>query len=257
MEKKWIIDQKTVRLFLPERLQETRHIIYLNGGHEDAGAIWEEFCLRRNAASGIPLAALAVIDVTGAWNDALTPYPAAKLFRDGEAFSGKADEYLQVLLGDIVPAVETELSGLTGESPLCRSIAGYSLAGLFAVFSFFRTNFFDRCVSVSGSLWYDGFAAWVKKERIMRVPEKVYLSLGEREKNTRNPRMARVETCTAEIAEWFERAGAETLFERNPGGHFDQAVERLVRGLVWISESSKQTGETKERKTEIDATQTD
>ena len=229
-------------------------MIYFNGGYEDAGAIWEQFCLRRNAAGGAPDAALAVIDVTDFWNDALTPYPAARLFRGGDAFAGKADGYLQVLLKEIVPVVETEVSEFTGESSLCRSIAGYSLAGLFAVFTFFRTNFFDRCASVSGSLWYDGFAEWMKKERLMRVPERAYLSLGEREKNARNPRMACVEACTAEAARRLEGAGAKTLFVLNPGGHFDQEVERIVRGLVWISESGEETGE---RRAEDDAAQTD
>ena len=72
--------------------------------------------------------------------------------------------------------------------------------------------------------------------RPVKVPEKVYLSVGEREKFTKNARMAEVEACTERAAEIFRGYGAQVRFERNPGGHFDNVPERIAVGLQWIGE---------------------
>ena len=60
---------------------------------------------------------------------------------------------------------------------------------------------------------------------------RVYLSLGDREKNTRNPRMAVVEDRTRQTAELLQAKGIPVVFELNPGGHFNDAPARIAKGI--------------------------
>ena len=57
---------------------------------------------------------------------------------------------------------------------------------------------------------------------------------GSREKNTKNPRMRRVEDCTGQAARILERQGVETRFEINPGNHFADGAARLRKGLAFL-----------------------
>ncbi|MCI8630772.1 MAG: alpha/beta hydrolase [Firmicutes bacterium] len=221
---------KTVNIFVPDSCDNNlTQVIYLNGGYEDADAIWEMFSYD-NIKS-----ALVTIDVTREWNDALTPWEAPRLFKGGEDFGGKAKEYGNLLKG-IMLIAEDRIQQMMGILPQHRALSGYSLAGLFAVYSFYKTDVFDRLASMSGSLWFDGFSDFMKENDLKRVPEKVYLSLGDKEKKTRNQRMATVEECTQTAAGIFRDAGSETLFELNAGGHFDDEVERIVKGLRFIAD---------------------
>lgn len=63
---------------------------------------------------------------------------------------------------------------------------------------------------------------------------KAYFSVGSREKNTKNPRMRRVEDCTGQAARILERQGVETRFEINPGNHFADGAARLRKGLAFL-----------------------
>ena len=63
-------------------------------------------------------------------------------------------------------------------APRWRGIAGYSLAGLFAVYALYRTDVFARAASVSGSLWFPGFREYVFSHTPLCRPDCVYFSLG-------------------------------------------------------------------------------
>ncbi|MBI4857316.1 MAG: alpha/beta hydrolase [Acetobacterium woodii] len=174
-------------------------------------------------------AVLVAIDQVD-WNRELSPWPAKRAFRGGEDFGGGADAYLKELTETIVPAVEADL----GFAPSCRILAGYSLAGLFALYALYRTDFFTRVGSISGSLWYDGFWEFMLANQPLVIPERVYFSLGDREKITRNQRLGVVEEHTIQAEQQLRRLGAETIFELNPGNHFDDAPGRLAKGLKWL-----------------------
>ncbi|MCG2730334.1 MAG: alpha/beta hydrolase [Acetobacterium sp.] len=174
-------------------------------------------------------AVLVAIDQVD-WNRDLSPWPTKRAFRGGEDFGGGADAYLKELTDTIIPAVEAELRF----TPSCRMLAGYSLAGLFALYAFYRTDLFTRVGSISGSLWYDGFWEFMLANRPLVIPERVYFSLGDREKITRNQRLGVVEERTIQAEQLLHRLGAETIFELNPGNHFDDVPGRLAKGLKWL-----------------------
>ena len=180
-----------------------------------------------------PKPALAAI--SGAdWNRELPPWPAPKVFRGGGDFGGEGPAFLDRLTGQIVPPVEAQL----GFVPVSRAVAGYSLAGLFALWSVLQTDIFDRAASVSGSLWYDGFTDYVRASAPPNSLRQVYLSLGDREKNARNQRMAAVEDCTRQTAELLRERNIPVVFEMNPGGHFQDIPGRIARGLDQLMESA-------------------
>ena len=178
-------------------------------------------------------AKLVLVSVEGVdWDRDLTPWPAPGVFRGRGDFAGGADAYLKELTGNIVPAVEAEL----GFYPCCRSLAGYSLAGLFAIYALYRTDVFSRVASMSGALWYDGFLDFMKKSAPVRLPDRAYFSLGGRERKAGDRRLAVVEECTAEAEELLRSRGANTRFELNPGNHFTDVSGRIARGIRWISD---------------------
>ncbi len=115
-----------------------------------------DFDLAAQASALLPEGAATVAAVEGVdWNCELTPWPAPPVARGQPDFGGNADALLGELAGRILPEVEAELR------PSARWIAGYSLAGLFAVYAALSTRLFARVASVSGSMWYPGFSDWV------------------------------------------------------------------------------------------------
>lgn len=172
---------------------------------------------------------LAIINITD-WNADLSPWAIPPVFRNDEPFTGGADAYLETLTGEIIPAIIGEL----GSEPAYFALAGYSLAGLFAVYSMYRTDRFARIVSVSGSMWYPGFVEFAESHEPAALPEKLYLSLGDREARTRNQVMATVEQNTGALFDYYKSLGVEAVFEMNPGNHFRDAAQRMAKGIVWL-----------------------
>ena len=116
-----------------------------------------------------------------------------------------------------------------------RGIAGYSLAGLFALYSLFRTDAFSRCASVSGSLWYPGFSSFAAQHEMMVSPQCIYFSLGDRECRTRNPVLGTVQSETENIVSLIQGKGIPAVFRLNEGGHLDNPALRMADGLRWIT----------------------
>ncbi len=177
-----------------------------------------------------PKPAVFCVDVD--WNRELSPWKAKAVFGN-EDFSGEADGFIEKLVGNIIPNVENNLNITNCK----RIVAGYSLAGLFSAYVFYKTDIFDMGASISGSLWFDGFTEFIGGTEMKKLPEKMYFSVGSREKKTKNVRMARVEDRTREAEKIFRSRGAKTVFELNEGGHFDNVAERIASGINFLLET--------------------
>ena len=176
----------------------------------------------------------SIVSVFGMdWERDLTPWPAPKVLKRGSDFSGKAEAFLDSLKKEILPWTEKE-SIPEGCVPR-RDIVGISLAGLFSLWSAFQSGCpFSGIASVSGSLWFDGFMDYLEKTSFPVSPEGVYLSVGDTEKNTRNPRMAVVEDNTREAARIIESRGIHVKMELNPGNHFSDTIPRLRKAIDFL-----------------------
>lgn len=164
------------------------------------------------------------------WNRDLSPWPAPKVFRQEEDFAGKADDFLKLLEETVFPKVEGLL-----ESPLeKRILAGISMSGLFALYAGTKSDAFDGLASISGALWYDDFLDYLESHPLSEKVQRVYLSLGNKEKKTKNSRMARVETATLSIRELLAARGVETIYQSNQGNHFVYGPERLEEAIRYL-----------------------
>ena len=205
----------TVDLFAAANSQT---VVYAVMDQADAQAVWSMLKKPKPA-----LAAISGVD----WNRELSPWPAPRVLRNGADFGGEGPAFLDTLTGQIVPLAETQL----GFAHASRAVAGYSLAGLFALWLVFQTDMFERAASVSGSLWFDGFMDLMKSSALPNGLRRIYLSLGSREKNARNQRMAAVEDCTRRAAELLREWNIPVVFEMNQGGHFQDIPGRIARGI--------------------------
>ncbi len=164
------------------------------------------------------------------WNDEMSPWECPPLYKNDEPCTGGADEYLSKLTKDIIPAIRGELAN----TPEKIIIAGYSLAGLFALYSLYKTDVFSAAVSASGSLWFPGLSELIEENDFCREPDKIYFSLGDKEAKTKNPLLSTVENKTTKIYEKYKNMGIDTVFEMNPGNHFKDSDLRLAKGIAWI-----------------------
>lgn len=169
------INGKAVDVFL--ETEPGTPIIYLNTFAREGQKVFEA-----TQVAGSPPFTLVVISGLD-WNHDMAPWDSPAAFKKGEPFTGGADDYLRLLVEEIIPRVEKELPGL----PAWRGIAGYSLAGLFALYAIYRTDVFSRVGCMSGSLWFPGFKEYIFTHEPKRWPDCIYFSLGDREAKTRNP----------------------------------------------------------------------
>ena len=80
------------------------------------------------------------------WNHDMSPWYMPSIYSKEKSFSGGADEYMKLLIDEILPKAKELMEG----EPKFTGIAGYSLAGLFAVYAMYKTDVFDRVASMSG-----------------------------------------------------------------------------------------------------------
>ena len=201
-------------------------LVILNSFGDEGAAVHEE--LRKMKTADFTLASIKITD----WNSDLSPWAIPPVYKNDEPFTGGADAYLETLTGGIAPAIISEL----GSRPEYIALVGYSLAGLFAVYAMYRTKLFSWIASASGSLWYPGFMDYAKSHELAALPEKLYLSLGDREARTRNQFMAKVEHNTRGLHEYYKSLGISTIFELNEGNHFKDAGLRIAKAITWITD---------------------
>lgn len=151
-----------------------------------------------------------------------------------QIIGGGADDTLRQLTEALLPAAEREL----GLQPQWRGLLGYSLAGLFALYAAYRSDYFQRIASVSGSLWFDGWGDFAAAHTPAALPQAVYFSLGDKEAQSRNPRMAAVQTATEAVFACWQQYACPTTLEINAGGHFDDVPQRLAKAAEWLIEAA-------------------
>ena len=162
------------------------------------------------------------------WDKYLTPWPA-DIGMNGRGFQGNGHELLESVEDEIVPKIKqyTNISKFY--------IAGYSLAGLFSLWCLYESSMFDGAVSGSGSVWYPGWKEYIS-EHTLKKNNCVYLSLGKREKSTKNLAMRRVEENMNLQYQLLQKDNhiEKVVIEWNEGGHFAGASDRVAKGIANI-----------------------
>ena len=161
------------------------------------------------------------------WNDDLSPWSVDAVFKN-QPFSGKAENTLSFVTDIFIPEL---ISRYSLSSDIKIVIGGYSLAGLFSLWAAYRTDIFHAVAAVSPSVWFPGWIEFAAEKHILA--DKVYLSLGNREKKTNNRTMARVGDNIRLQKELLDRQGIQSVLEWNEGNHFSAVEERTAKGFRW------------------------
>lgn len=216
------IEQKRVDVY-PGRAPGSP-VIYLNTFSRAANSVY-----RNLLTLGCPDFSLVAISKLK-WDHDMTPGYMGPISKHDTPCTGGADDYLHLLLDEIMPAAEKVLPG----TPVWRGIAGYSLAGLFAVYTLYKTNVFSRAASMSGSFWFEGFPAFVRTHEMKGKPDCIYFSLGDQESSTDNPILNVVQHNTEEMESFCRTKGIHTTFVLNRGSHYQACNKRTASGIAWI-----------------------
>lgn len=216
------IDNKTVSIF--SSTEPEAPIIYLNIFSGEGQKVYEAM----QTAGCPPFTLVSISDLD--WNHDMVPWDSPPAFKNADPCTGGADDYLRLLTEEIIPTAEKELAGI----PRWRGIAGYSLAGLFALYSIYQTDLFSRVGSMSGSLWFPRMKEYIFSHEPKHWPDCMYFSLGDKESKTRNLVLQSVRQNTEEIHAFYRGKGIDTMFQLNPGNHYNQAVERTAAGICWL-----------------------
>ncbi len=218
------LDGKSATMYLGK--QKESPLILLNNYSDDGESV-----VRAMREINTPDCNLLVVGDLN-WDHDMTPWYCPPLSKNDTPCTGGADEYLDLLLTEILPKAKELIDG----TPSFIGIAGYSLAGLFALYASYQCDAFDRVASMSGSLWFPDFKEYALRHEMHKRPSKLYLSLGDREAHTRNSVLMTVQRNTEELAEHYRSLGLDVTWELNPGNHFKDAALRSAKGIKAILE---------------------
>ncbi len=153
------------------------------------------------------------------WNRDLPPWTAPAVFKNED-------------FGDGASATLSHIMKIADQSHGSCIIGGYSLAGLFALWAAYQTDAFAGVAAASPSVWFPGWADYMKTHTIRSST--VYLSLGDKEEKTRNPVMASVGKCIRDGYDHLKNEGADCILEWNSGNHFKEPDLRMAKAFSWV-----------------------
>lgn len=223
------INNKIINVFCNESELKELPVIILNTFNNEGYQVWKK-CNELGANEFI-LVSISKMN----WNNDLTPWECPPLYKDDSKYLGYANNYLKEIENDILPKIEEYIINILNKKISYYGLVGYSLGGLFALYSGFKTNTFKRIASVSGSLWYPNFMEYVKSNKLSNNIDKIYFSLGNKEAESKNKILVTVKDKTKEIYEYVNKS-IDSKYEENEGNHFKDTTIRMAKGIKWILE---------------------
>ena len=164
------------------------------------------------------------------WNSELTPWEMPLLRGKGN-FGDGAAETLEFIKNDLIPSLSEYIN--TENKEIKYILGGYSLAGLFSLWSGYQTDIFEGIAAVSPSVWYKGWIEYVEAGK--PLSEKIYLSLGDTEEKTKHQILSKIGDNIRKQHEILEKSGnVKTVLEWNEGNHFKNPDIRTAKGFLWV-----------------------
>ena len=164
------------------------------------------------------------------WNSELTPWEMPLLRGKGN-FGDGATRTLEFIKNDLIPALSECIN--TENKEIMYILGGYSLAGLFSLWSGYQTDVFEGIAAVSPSVWYKKWIEYVEAEK--PLSEKIYLSLGDTEEKTKHQILSKIGDNIRKQHEILENSGnVKTVLEWNEGNHFKNPDIRTAKGFLWV-----------------------
>ncbi len=173
------------------------------------------------------------------WNDELSPWPAESVTSGGPEFGGQGLELGRWLLTRFEPDISRIYNHFW--MPATRFIAGYSLAGLFALWQAHSSHAYSAAASCSGSLWYPKWFDFLQHHQ-PPAGMNVYLSLGDREDAAGPAILRQVGPATQKTYAFYasRKKGGHCIYLKEKGNHFNQTQQRLANGVKWMLDNKKE-----------------
>lgn len=197
-------------------------LIQTLGAQERDSIDSEVAIISETAGTSFVMAALAI----GDWEVELTPWHDPAVSKR-QAVGEHAGETLRYVTDELIPYLHQEY----GELPIV--LGGYSLGGLFSLWSGSESDHFAAIAAVSPSVWITGWQDYAREHPVKT--HYVYLSLGDREEHARNKAIAQVGNNIRWEHEHLKQiiGPDHTTLEWNTGNHFTDSARRTAKGFAW------------------------
>ena len=213
------------RLFILYQDEAATHLLIQPIDEHDLELLDQEIeAIKKLSDKPFSLVAFMIKD----WNQELTPWAAPAVFGKVPFGSG-AEKTLEFITSRLLPEVQENIPHLI--------LGGYSLAGLFALWSGYQTDKFEGIAAASPSVWYPKWIDYASENK--PLAKSVYLSLGDKEEKAKNPVMAQVGNAIRKHHELLMEQEINTILEWNAGNHFVDSDKRMAKGFAWLLNTHK------------------
>ena len=165
------------------------------------------------------------------WNSELSPWEAPPAFGK-KSFGSGATDTLEFIESRLIPTVKEKYNL---DNDIKFILGGYSLAGLFSLWSAYKSNTFSGIAAASPSVWFNGWEEFMDNNT--PLSNTIYLSLGNTEEKTKNKVMSAVGDNIRKQEELLKNNNISTILEWNKGGHFNDSDLRVAKAFVWCIEN--------------------
>ena len=207
--------------------EDTEYILIQPVDENDISVLDNEVkYIEENTDRNFSLVAFKIED----WNSELTPWEMPLLRGKGN-FGDGATRTLEFIKNELIPALSEYTN--TENKEIKYILGGYSLAGLFSLWSGYQTDIFEGIAAVSPSVWYKKWIEYVETEKTLS--EKIYLSLGDTEEKTKHQILSKIGDNIRKQYEILEKSeNVKTVLEWNEGNHFKNPDIRTAKGFLWV-----------------------
>ena len=165
------------------------------------------------------------------WNSELSPWEAPPAFGK-KSFGSGATDTLEFIESRLIPTVKVKYD-FSDEVQVI--LGGYSLAGLFSLWSVYKSKTFSGIAAASPSVWFSGWEEFMNNNT--PLINTIYLSLGDTEEKTKNKVMSAVGDNIRKQERLLKNDNINTILEWNKGGHFSDSDLRVAKAFAWCIEN--------------------
>ena len=183
--------------------------------------------IQKNTDKQFSLIAFKIED----WNKELSPWEAPPAFGK-KSFGSGATDTLEFIESTLIPMAKERYDFSDNVKVI---LGGYSLAGLFSLWSAYKSNTFSGISAASPSVWFNGWEKFMNNNT--PLSNTIYLSLGDTEEKTKNKVMSAVGENIRKQEELLKNDNINTILEWNKGGHFSDSDIRVSKAFAWCIEN--------------------
>ena len=170
--------------------------------------------------------------------DDFSPWPCKALNEKFPDFMGKADDYLNWIHQELLPALRNEYPVTASAEHI--GMLGQSLGGLLNIYAYISpySDFWSCAACVSPSSWYPNLVDKLQDAITEQFRKKWYLSSGTQEGSNHNDLKKHTVSRTQKIIQLLRENHHEVEEYWDNGRHHELLADRYKRALSWLDIST-------------------